>query len=292
MLVLFMLFCLCYHTSIGQDKLSNIRAVTNKNVHYSKPQWSPNGSKLMFTSDHNKGIYILSLKQNTLTKISDLPFVGYNATWDTTGKSIIVQEKKKSTTDNSSYYHTQRLDINSGKILATDKIAAKQIVVVTAKATIGKNATSKDIEVYINDDLQLVAIQNGITQVITKNDGQFYHPLISPDGTKVAVHNGNEIYVYSLIDINTTPVLLGEGIASSWSPDGKSIFTFMDESEDGHTISNSELYQISSNGVVKNIQITKTADTAEMWPSISPDGKKIAFSDEFSGRIFIADFKN
>ncbi len=284
-----MLFCLFCNTSIGQDKLANIKVVTTEGIHYSRPQWSPKGNKLMFTSDHNRGIYILSLKQNNITKISDLPFVGYNAIWDATGKSIIVQEKKKSTIDNSSYFHTQRLDITTGKILTTDKIAAKQTIVRTAT---GKKRTSNPIEVYINDNLQLVVIQDGVDRVITKNDGQYYHPLISPDGTKVAVHKENEIYVYSLTNLNAIPKLLGEGIASSWSPDGQSIFAFMDESKDGHSISNSELYHISVNAGTKKIQITKTADVAEMWPNISPDGKKMAFSDELSGKIFIADLKN
>jgi Tol biopolymer transport system component len=290
-----LIILLCFFTMSlvkAQNSLTNIQKVTGDGEHYSKPQWSPDGSKLMFTTEHNQGVYVLSLDQRKLTTVTTLPFVGYNATWHSDGKSIVVQEKKKSDMDNSSYFQTKRLEITTGKLLATDKIAEKQIVFGKRSTAVGKVIRVQPVEVYINADLQLMAIQDGKETRITQDDGQYYNPLISPDGSKVAVHKGSNVYVFSLLNPGTKPVDLGTGIASSWMPDGQSILAFMDETVDGHTISNSELHQLFLNGSKNKAQLTNTRNVIEMWPSVSPDGKRIAFSDEKSGDIFIANLTN
>jgi Tol biopolymer transport system component len=276
----------------AQDGLINIQRMTSDGEHYSKPQWSPDGSKLMFTTEHNQGVFVFSLDQKKLTTVTTLPFVGYNATWDQDGKSIIVQEKKKSDMDNSSYFQTLRLEVATGKLLSTDKIAAKQIVMGRRSVANGRAIDVQPVEVFINSDLQLVVIQDGKETKVTDDDGQYYHPLISADGSKVAVHKGSNIYVYSLTNITARPVDLGAGIASSWMPDGQSLLCFMDESLDGHIISNSELHRVFLSGNKSKVQLTRTRDVIEMWPSISPDGKRVAFSDERSGSIFIANLAN
>lgn len=290
LLILSLLFCMSSsHTLFGQE-LTNIRAVTNKGASYSKPQWSPDGTKLMFTTEHNKGIYILTVNEKKLQNITNLDFVGYNATWDNDGKSISIQEKKQSDMDNSTYFHTQRLDVATGKVLSTDKVAAKQIISRKVISNANKNTATNPIEAYINDALQLVVVRDGNSQVLTKDsEGQFYHPLISPDCTRVVVHKKGMIYMYSLTDTTEFPIKLGEGIASGWLPDSTSIVSFMDDSTDGHTISNSELYKMSVN---KRVQLTSSKELAEMWPNVSPDGKQLAFSDENSGQIYIADLTN
>jgi Tol biopolymer transport system component len=291
--VLITLLCLFLLDTVkAQNSLTNIQKLTGDGEHYSKPQWSPDGSKLMFTTEHNRGVYVMSLDQRKVTMVTNLPFVGYNASWHSDGKSIIIQEKKRSDMDNSSYFQTKRLEIATGKLLSTDKIAEKQIVFGKRSVSNGRATSVQPVEVYINADLQLVAMQDGKESRITNDDGQYYNPLISPDGTKVAVHKGSNVYVFSLINPAEPPVDLGAGLASGWTPDSRSLVSFMDESTDGHTVSNSELHQVFISGKKNRVQLTRTANVIEMWPSISPDGKRIAFSDEKSGDIFIADLTN
>ena len=294
------IFCLCTTQFLAAQspRLSNIKAVTEGAQQYSRPSWSPDGTKLMFTTDHNNGIYVMNLRSKVVSKIIDLPFIGYNATWDADSKSIQFQEKKESTTDNSTYYQTQRVDVDSKKILATNKIAARQMTgtsfpTKSTKPSEQSKSAETPIEAYINDELQLVVLEGEIEKIVSNDDGGYYHPVISPDNTKVAVHKGSSIYVYSLTNQGpAVPLNVGEGTASSWTPDSKSILAYMDESSDGHTIDNSELFLLSAVDGREKVQITNTENLAEMWPSLSPNGKKLAFSDELSGNIFIADFTN
>ncbi len=74
-----------------------------------------------------------------------------------------------------------------------------------------------------------------------------------------------------------------------WSPDDNYII-YEVTNEDGHSIHGSDLYIINSDGFnVK--QLTFTAEIQEGNPSISPDGKKIAFTCYKTNAVYIADIE-
>jgi Tol biopolymer transport system component len=291
-LLLLILLLICNFFVFSQVKtsqLTNIKIVAQGD-NYSLPRWSPSGDKLMFTSSHNnKGIYIVDLKTKAVNKISDSPNIGYNASWSENGEYIDFQEKKVNQEDNSTYYQTNEINIATGKIIEAKTIASKLLTI--SKNNLKGEPTTPAITVYIDDNLKIVAQRGFETWIVTREEGQYYHPLISPDGTKVAVHNGSKIYVYDLRKEAAIGQKVGSGLASGWSPDSKSIITFEDESSDGHEIIGSELYEVSTVSG-KKTQLTYSKDIIEMWPNISPDGKKVAFADEKTGSIYVADLNN
>ncbi|MEM9326897.1 MAG: hypothetical protein AAGA85_14620, partial [Bacteroidota bacterium] len=125
--------------------------------------------------------------------------------------------------------------------------------------------------------------------IITKEAGQYYHPVISPDGQWVIAHEGADMYLYP-VEGSTPRKSLGIGLASSWMPDNRGVLTFRDVSIDGHDVSNSELFYIPIDDL-KRQPLTNSIDRAEMWADVSSDGKQVAFSDELSGRIFVANLE-
>ncbi len=263
--------------------LKNIREVTSGKTEYSSPVWSPDGKKLMFTDHHNDALYIKEIAGNgSVQKIKDGQGIGYKARWTSDGKGVIFFEKITSPSGSRTLVE-KSIDIKGGKerILSEDKSAKANRTFCAKK--------SPTLKVYINPEtLKLEAKDgNGDPWVITKEEGQFYSPLVSPDGKMVIVNEGANMYLYS-IQGNAKRKNLGVGLPSSWLPDGSGILTFEDESKDGHAISGSELYHVAISNSAKT-KLTNTPDIIEMGADVSPDGKRIAFSDEKSGKIYVAD---
>ncbi|MCI5056015.1 MAG: DPP IV N-terminal domain-containing protein [Flavobacteriales bacterium] len=83
---------------------------------------------------------------------------------------------------------------------------------------------------------------------------------------------------------------LTDGIATSWFPDGKKVLFFLDESLDGHGVSNSDIFivDVETNEITN---LTNTPDVLEMYPSLSPNGKQITYTNSETGVLIIADLK-
>lgn len=124
--------------------------------------------------------------------------------------------------------------------------------------------------------------------VVTNDDGQFYNAIVSNDGKKAAVHNGAEIYIYNT-DGSGLISKIGTGIATSWSKDDKYLLGFMDESRDGHEVSNSDLFLFNVANS-KAEKITATATVFEVFPSFY-DTDRIIFSDDKTGKIYTSKIK-
>ncbi len=283
-----LLMCIILCTTIGshlqsQSKLTNITPVTGKGE-FSTPVWSPDGNKLLFTDHNYDALYIVDLNtsNNKIEKIKTAQGIGYLADWSADSKSIIFREKPMAGT--FSDVRVKSIDLTTKK----EKIV-KNLHPDNTKM-ISKAKSSENLIVYINQEtLKLEAKEgiNGKPWIITKEEGEFYHPIVSPDQKSVVVHAGANIYMYSVYGKQKVKNL-GIGLASSWLPDSSGVVTFEDKSDDGHHVSASELFYISIESS-KKIQLTSTKDAIEMWGDVSSDGKKIAYSDEKSGKIFIAD---
>ena len=264
-------------------QLRNVHPVTAEGE-YQAPVWSPDGEKLLFTGHHNDALFVLDLKGNAVQKIKEGAGIGYLANWSKDGQSVIYRTQA----DGHSYsdLKVKSLDLVSKKERELTNIHPDDLK--QARTTNGRAAPG--VIVYINPEtLKLEAKRgmNGKPWVITPEEGQYYHPIVSPDEQSVVVHEGAHLYVYP-IDGSGKRKDLGVGLATSWKPDNSEVLTFEDHSSDGHHITDSELFLIDVRDQLK-IQLTRSSDLIETWGDISPDGKKIAFSDEKSGRIFIAD---
>lgn len=252
---------------------------------YTNPLFSPTGEFVLLTGEHLKGVYLLDLKTNSVKPISDKPGSGYSYVWDKSGNSFYYKEKsEKEYFSNAKVINYNIRDQYSKKVENIDHNYLPSY----------KGAPSKkgDQQVVIYTNLASLKIEakdlaTSKQWTVTKDEGQFYNALLSNDGKKVAVHNGADIYIYDL-DGNSKGRKIGTGIATAWSDDDSYLIGFLDESENGHTVSNSELYLFDVKNA-KTKKITNTEIISEMFPTIHKD--KVIFSDDKTGRLFIATLK-
>ncbi|SEL78485.1 WD40-like Beta Propeller Repeat [Aquimarina amphilecti] len=286
-LIACIVFCSWLSQPIQSQSISNSKPITEEGE-YSTPVWSPDGQKILFTDHHNDELFVIDLiHENKITKVKNGQGIGYLANWSTDSKSIIFREKPKDGLFSDILVKSINLKTKAEKTL-------NNVHPDNTDLSLQKKS-NKNLIVYINlQTLKLEAKEgiNGKPWVITKEEGQYYHPIVSPDQKQVVVHEGPNIYLYPIYK-KQERISLGYGLASSWLPNNNGVITFEDKSIDGHTISASDLFYISAKTVSKT-QLTNSNDIIETWGDVSPDGKRIAFSDEKSGRIFIADlnFKN
>lgn len=259
--------------------LKNVQQVTS-GEEYSMPIWSPDGSKLLVSSTHGMKLHLVDLKENSVRQLSDVRGSGFDASWSPDGQQIYYRHR-----DNDMQVHPEIKSISVANGQLKQSNLNPNGLLSSSKAR-----RAKDVIVYINvESLAIEATtQDGSESWnITSDGGQYYRPLLSPDQKQLVVHNGSEMQLFAA-DGSGFIRSLGTGIASSWSPDGQHVIAFMDESQDGHTISGSELYMIDVEaGGFSNL--TTTPEVYELWPNWSADGKRIAFEDAASGNIYVAD---
>lgn len=263
----------------GSFTLRNVTAVTSGGE-YSMPIWSPDGSKLIVSSTHGMKLHLLDLDQQRVEQLSDVVGSGFDASWSPDGSEIYYRHRD----------HELQVDPEIKSIRVSDRHLRSSKLHPNGLLSASKAQADKDVIVYINvETLEIEAeTKDGSKSwAITKDRAQYYRPLLSPDQKHLVVHSGSEMLLYAL-DGSGLIRSLGHGIASSWSPDNRHVIAFMDESQDGHHISGSELYLIDTEkGSFSTL--TNTPNLYELWPSWSADGKRIAFEDARTGTIYTAD---
>ncbi|GAA0725987.1 hypothetical protein GCM10009430_32450 [Aquimarina litoralis] len=279
--ITFSLLSLFIYKGFSQNQITDIYSI-NFSDELTFPKWSPNGSKILCTDHHNSKLYIIDLKSEEVTMIKEKEGIGYMANWSADGDKIIYRDKPL-----NGYFSDSK-----AKSLSLTDGAVRNEININPQNTKVMNQKNKNLQIYINPETLQLEAKNTDTNVVRKisNEvGQYYHCLVSPSGNKVVVHEGSSIYLYHIYDKKKREYL-GEGIATSWLKDDKGIITFEDKSSDGHNITASELYMISLKDK-KKVQLTRTKDRIEMNADVSPDGKKIVFSDEKTGKLFVGNLK-
>jgi tricorn protease-like protein len=281
---LFILFALASNHFIFSQKIEKMNRV-DVDGFYTNPVVSPNGKFALVTGHHFKGAYVLNLKTNKITQISDKEGSGYGYSWDNNNEMVYFKQKEA-----KEYFSDSKVYSYSLKDKKATLRADIDINMLSSYHGIEKKATSQ-IVVYTNMTTLKIEAKDLISKkswVITSEEGQYYNALLSPDGKKVAVHKGSDIYVYD-ISGNGKGQKIGTGIATSWSADNQHVLGFLDTSEDGHNVTNSEIYLFDTK-TLKSKKITNTEVLLEMFPSFI--GKnKVLFTDDKTGAIYTAKLK-
>ncbi|MFD2909317.1 TolB family protein [Flavobacterium ardleyense] len=249
------------------------------NDFYTSPITSPNGEFALVTGQQFIGIYLLELKTKKITPISITEANGYGYSWASDNETIFYKVKP----ENGYVMDSEVFSFNI-KNKKTSKLAVDHNYLPSYQG-------EEKVVVYTNiRTLQIEAIDLSTMKswVVTNNDGQFYSATLSHDGKKVAVHEGSELFVYN-IDGSGIIAKLGQGIATSWSYDDNFLLGYLSESNDGHVISNSDLYLFD----VKNEKASKITNTKDVFESnvsfLSKD--QIIYADEKTGDIIISKIK-
>jgi Tol biopolymer transport system component len=243
---------------------------------YSSPLVSPINQYALLTTPNFTGVYLLDMKTYKVTQISKVAGSGYGYSWSGDGETFYFKEKK----DND-YVSNSVLKSYSVKTKKTEKLEE-----LNHNYLPSFTGDLNDVVIYTNiHTLKIEAkdLKTNKSWVITPGEGQFYNAILSHDKTKIAVNKGADLYIYP-IEGTDFPVKIGTGLATSWSKDSKYVIGFMDESEDGHNVSNSELYLFDTTKANPK-KLTTTAKLFEMYPSFY-DTNKIIFTDDKTGQLY------
>lgn len=267
-----------FSQTIVKYELQNIKSIT-PSKDFTTPVLSPDGKNILFTTVGLDGIYLYNAKDKTIKNINKLNGAGYNASWAKDSKNIFYRNKQ--------VLNSKKTEINSYNIENRKSYRHENINPDALLSSILADKTNDPV-VYTNTKtLQIEAqlLDKSKSWNVTNDDGQYYQAILSQDKKKVIVHKGGEMFIYA-IDGSGLLNSLGRGIACNWSFDDKKVLFFQSE-DNGHEITGSDLYiHEIING--KNWKITNTKNVYESWPSWSADNKKITYSDEKSGKIYLA----
>lgn len=267
-------------------RLAKAEALTIPNG-FAAPVWSPDGGALAFISE--QGTFRYSLSDKSLREIARAR-AGYKFFWTQNGAALAYRA------------HTPEKPLR----IETLDVATGRLKILAEAADLGLPQETGDGLLQFRDgaDTRLLDAQTGArlepqnaarpyvyqlrddiylnTRKLTKGDGQYFLPQLSPDGQKVVYQELTRgLWIADLASGMTTN--LGQGNDPAWSPDSKFV-VFSVTADDGHNITAAELYLADLSG--RRRQLTDTPELLEMNPVWSPDGKFIAF--DANGTIYKA----
>ena len=292
----------------------NQRRLTTADASDSAPVWSPDGSRIAFTSrrsdDEAPALYILRLDGGEAEKVLELPFGVMNPKWHPNGSSLIVG--------------TKAIPALKGKWSADDMLAMKREMKrrrdskMTAKVT--EDRVYRFFDHWLTDELSAHFLQLDLGSKSIKDltpqskelfsSSSTFDFTISPDGSTL-VYSSNSIPAPHQESDNTDLMLLkldetvsaknitnenrGPDFSPSFSADGKSIY---------YTRTNTPLYDGSSAKLwrydvttAKHSPVTEardysiaefqsTKDMSKLWMVAEDKGETSIFSSKNDGNQF------
>ena len=242
--------------------------------------WNRDGTEIVYASDQSgsRDIWVMNADGSNKIQLTTDPRTQAHPSWSPDGTKIIYET-------GSGSYETHNVDIwimNADGTGKTQLTSDAKIERSYSLSHTGKIAYEKYMGNY-NWDIWLMELDGSNKRQLTTDISQETHPLISPDGSKIAYTNGEEIWIMDSDGTNKKRLSSGwvRVREASWSPDGtKLAFT------DGVPY---QIFVINADGTMKT-QLT-TGASYNLQPIWSPDGEKIAYvsakSTDLSGEANI-----
>ena len=277
--------------------------------YFMNPQWSPCGNYIAFTSARYQGIRIVEPGGGPIRVLTDEASAGYGFRWSPDGTRIAARTVRYDR-DRFRLHAIKVFDITSGSEQALSdytrertglpywtesgrRIAFLRDDSLTTRNVVGAGASDDD---STSVDYLYLARDNHIekyatdTEPIRKSEiHRFDHDRIlnlslSPDRRLLAFQlAGSEIYVMDTGGDNLCH--LGRGENPVWMPDGKHLLVTVSE-DDGHHITGSDILAVDISTGERYKLTSHTGQTA-MNPSVCPEGKRLVFSDDTNGTLYI-----
>lgn len=278
---------------------------------FTHPRWSPDGSRLAFTSVGFAGLWVVDAPGTTGASdprpITDAPSAGFGYSWSPDGSSLLTRISNDET---GRRRHAVRLfDATNGgttelapfrpSIASLPEFAAgtPDVALVaggeveTFRTGLPEAAakTGRADRIFLLDDGRPVLADafTGSTRQLDLFAGEtLINAATSPDGRRVVFEVvGSNVFVIDLDDETTEPVDIGRGNRPQWSPEGEWI-VYMRTDDDGERFTSSDLVAVRIDGRAE-LRLTDTPDRLEMNPSWSPDGTRLAYDDLADGIVYL-----
>jgi Tol biopolymer transport system component len=250
------------------------------------PSWSPDGSKIAFTSDRDGNLEVYMLDVDTLeaTRVTNNDAIDWNPSWSPSGDliSFVSNRDARAASGYDIYTVTE-----AGKRISRLTFRAQGADSNPAWTPIPEGGTSSKYIVFVSDRdgnleiYRLAMADESVTRLTYREKNTDSSPSLSPDGTRIAFQSdvdGNwEIFIMDIDGKNVKRLTFNpaDDRYPAWSPDGSKIsFT---SNRDG----NQEIYVMDVGGKNKrNLTNTPSDDEHPTW---SPDASMIAFQSDRGG---------
>ena len=255
----------------------------------------PGTRSLLVAGEGYKGLSILDTRRGRVSVISDEAGAGYEPAVTADGKKVLFRSDSYS--DNRKYSSIQSYDIESGvSQILLDKERDVLPPAVSENAVLLKSENEQRIENYgtsmtkgtgggtfvVIEDMMPVLYRGDERKPLMPNgDGFYIWASLSPDKTMILYnYQGRNTYICDM----EGKVLhdLGTINAPRWFND--QIVIGMDDQDDGHRITSSELVYYSLAEKTRKV-LTSTSERSEMFP-FAFGNKKIAFTTD-NGEIYV-----
>ena len=271
---------------------------------FTHPKFSPDNSKLFFTSAGYKGIWYYDLSDSSLEQPTSQNGTGYNFVFSEDGSKIYYQLPASTVSNGEEKYSLVEQNIQSGRInvLLTSGEKFTQLKYLSGGNIFfiqnGEpdilNIASKQLEKPANHQTKIVfnetnGVKNyykGEEKSLVSSEDNIIWAEPNPINDKILYYAAGKGAV--IADSSGASETLGDFRAAKWSPEGNFILYMIDK-DDGHRVTDSDIYIYSMKGE-KSFKITDTKKIIEMNPVWSKDGNMIAFNT-LDGFIKIAKIK-
>ena len=234
------------------------------------PAWSPDGTKIAFTSsrDGNFEIYVMGTDGSNPTRLTDNNADDGSPAWSPDGTKIAFDTDRN---DGSNEIYVMAADGSSPTRLTNGGYNFQPAWSPDGTKIAFVSYRDDDYEIYVMD-----ADGSSPTR-LTNSGGYDGQPAWSPDGTKIAFYtdrDGGRLYVMDTDGSNPTRLTNNRGGSPAWSPDGTRIAFASSNAGDF------EIYVMNVDGSSVT-RLTPNADAST--PGWSPDGTQIAFESTRDG---------
>lgn len=270
------------------------------------PVFTPDGKSLLVTSEGYDGLSLFDLTTKSLTKLTSIPGAGYKVAVSADSKTAVcheihADEQKVSlfsvdlTTKATAKLASRVSHINNvnlvenrvqfapeGKAMEVKPFAARKIQMK------GLSASARNrVNVYVTEeDLKVVVYNNGRRTVVDPlstpdNDVNYCWTSLSPNRQRILFVGHDDAYTCNLDGSGL--VHLGKIHAPVWC--GDEYVVGMQDKDDGYIFTKSDIVVVPSRGGQIQ-QLTPNSAEIKMFPSVSPDGKQIAYHT-LEGKIYM-----
>ncbi len=296
--------------NLNDYRLENIRAITDGKIKFLKPKWSPDGKKIAISSGV-QGIWLMDTNGNAQRNIIPKSDSVTDFLWLLDSKTIIykqVEYKKEKSMVKNTYLKQvdiyngnvetlrtslNRFDLritNDGNIFVRD-IGRRSNEIFDTNGNIA-NIAKKEKIYFRDENRQLKSIQYPDRTEELLYDKKILDFKLNNKKNKIIFQEYGKTSLLNLADGSLKEITALSKLAGYyyWLPDDIHLITYI-ALDDGHRLTESDIYLFNMDtNILTNM--TSTQKIFEMYPDLSPDGKRIVYCDFRTGIVFTADIIN